>query len=1711
MSTRKTKMNADSPTPNSGNESAPATPKGRKRLIRNKVERPDDKDEAVKKTDKVENNKTDTKKDDKAAKVEKETPTKKRGPAKNISKDDLILLSKTADTDADKTTKSILARDTRPKRKSASAIILAKAVQKKKALSPKTDPVKRGRKRRNSTGRLDVLRKQPERLRKDDPIRKGRSSTLLKSPDKLIKAGRKRLGLTDKTDEKLPKRIKKEKLEPSSDSELLAASRRRSDSISKCSDMTDISSLMDVPLNMLRDTEESLNSNESPDCIEDKVIDSGGVIDSQIDVKNKDLDQLVAPVLNDSGIGNDSSQATKVEFISPRAVTPVLKDDAKDSHIDVFNCDLVSAKVLTVTTPEVIASEEKDNSEKSSSLSPVLESEGISEISVKQFYGQPDFLENNLGIEEDPKLGEIVQVHEKTKLDTEIVQENKENAPVEVNEPPKEATPDLDTTVEENENAAEDLKNETETEMEVEEDDAVKLKVTTNGVHDIVPKEDNVVVSETEEADKAVTPEVVEKVGKSEVSDKMEESVEIVEEKLKTDDEIVPVTNSPKQTITRDEPMIEPENKENILNNFKDSADDKKNAIPMNDDKSDVPTAPESPERLKQKESHFLTLGLLTHKAAVAAKIEKQKQREQLHSNSKSSKSQRGSDYTGTLKTVIKLHRPTGGGDKNDKKKSRLPLKMTLHKGRGKSVNDKETTSAHNSEDDTYYTIQNEQVDNSLDKTHEATVASEPADGTKEIEKALVIPEKASSFRIHPDKICQDQCFYCGGRFGLFDTPCHVAQIKSLERQKKILDNEEKLTVDNCLCDACFRHVDRRANCPSYKKRLSANSSADYNNFNDSTEESPRTSETHGSHKSQMCNVADCEEIGSHTVRRKWFMKMKRSISKLLNLNLEGLAVGTLSICDNHYDTISHLMVCALCKRKLMRNHIYYVSQEAARLEELLKQQGIPVMIGTSPVVCKLCRYYSNLLLKPPEGKSQKAMFAKNYRKRLLQFNNVEASDDEAEAENKTQCNDEMTPQQQQQQKQNQSTGKRGRPPKRPRPSQESVSSPPSNISESGDKPSNQSTGQIMMDTDVMVDYDPPAMYTMAAMMQNKIKSKGLSMTIEPKQPSKEDISLLRGNPNISMRELFPGEEEMGLQVNIPFNTGGQRTPEGWTKIMTTIQYDEPTKHLWEELQKPYGNQSSFLRHLILLEKYFRNGDLVLTPGATYSAVNYSESVQQRLQSFDSRCTSNYSLNNLYKMSNSPISIFSTTKAKPKPTATETTSLLKYSSEQQRQEAQLAKQRKVQQQQQIQQQQLAKAQAAKREQLLASSLRTTKPEDQTKTLKQGGVPPELISINSTKQATAATVAPNLQAQTQQQQQQQTPNHSKSTKQSESNSLLIPSTSSSGQKKSSNTSKTSSQANIIRLPDILSPAERLESNKWRPTLMPVSAGPPALDGQLYQSADGRKLPNLVQVQSGGKPYLISIHDYNRMCIMRRERLLREQMIERQQQAQQNMANQQQQAMANQSLLQKMQQHSTAQLNASQQPSISIHSTPKTMTMTSNAEENTNKISMSITQIPNKILEQNSVIPLNSKSSTLDSLLKVRKTNSASLLKPNLQTSTATKPSHTITTMNQQNVISITSTPSISAILGAQPISLGNAASIPSTSKSPTTSSSSALDALMKTTQQATQSNMWSWAETLNSNGSVVIDNSAATLLSKIPKSLTVIPQQKSRSSKSSSED
>ena len=133
---------------------------------------------------------------------------------------------------------------------------------------------------------------------------------------------------------------------------------------------------------------------------------------------------------------------------------------------------------------------------------------------------------------------------------------------------------------------------------------------------------------------------------------------------------------------------------------------------------------------------------------------------------------------------------------------------------------------------------------------------------------------------------------------------------------------------------------------------------------------------------------------------------------------------------------------------------------------------------------------------------------------------------------------------------------------------------------------------------------------------------KEVTLTRLPKRPRLSNditpaVQRLGANPSISVRTLFPGEEEMNLHANVEFTNVREVTPQGWEKCATMIQYDRDTKLLWQELQRPYGNQSSFLRHLILLEKYYRSGDLVLAPNASRNAINYSTSVQNRLISYE--------------------------------------------------------------------------------------------------------------------------------------------------------------------------------------------------------------------------------------------------------------------------------------------------------------------------------------------------------------------------------------------------------------------------------------------------------------------------------------------------------------
>ncbi|XP_053691710.1 uncharacterized protein LOC128740202 isoform X2 [Sabethes cyaneus] len=1893
MATREKKprsVNSDSPTPSlgGGSDSAPSTPTSKGKGSRASLSRQKPKqlvnanEDSIQSTDDITDMtsadtanstavRSSSSSSSRTTRATKDEPTEQTSASKEKEKDE-VKESKDSKPGASKTA----AKKKKPARAGGSQVKTSVTALKKATLMKrKTKPIvgkpvlgKKviARKQINAKGKKEVTVTVKEEDSKNTSLRNGK-------PRATDSPSSKRKSVTPK--DKSPKDSTTEPLTA------VKIERRRSDSVSKCSDITD-TSIFDTSFCKEEDDKkddtslselkrEILEENETKTKILDKMAEAFNERKTPTVPLSKDEKAVRRSARQRKSTGRD-----KEDFVAPKIKAPVeIKAEPMDT-------DDATPAPLSIDTEPSLKETPSSELEKDSSLSPELISEGVSEISVKEFYSEPAFLENNLGIEKDPKLGEIVQVQEKIKLDKESESAVTANGSTSVKsdtqsvvikqekiEPEDIKEENTDSAVLNSELMEVDRLREiigivgssesqskippivvipnyassgNESPLSDGSNDKDSLFGTGSKVDSILKKLDSRSDSDGERSGKQNTqkskssvkepkPKARSLKDKGKEDEKMKEE-KLRQEKLRVEEKVreeklraerlnqekqkkieeAPLSDSTgkqEQNVNKSPPAttIEPveisaekpevnaleavENREtikevpqkNVSKTVEVSSLSVTEVLPVADsaEHADIASLAEPEDELddiaKQKESHFKHLGLLTLQAASA---EKQRRKElglqkpsggsgSGYSSSSSSgggkssgKQSRNSESTGTLKTVIKLNR-------GEKRKPRLPLKMTLQKGKGKGA-EKDANGGGGNGETAFYIIHNESdhqnqsmpdATGATQQVRKAHSRSHTTDGVtltevvaetapKEVvQKALIVPEKASSFNVHPERLCQDQCFYCGGKFGLYDTPCHIAAMKSTERQQKILDSELKIKIDSCLCDACFRHVDRKANCPSYRKRTEAKSlsslakiqsnsgvSADDKQAQDEVMLNPTSMSTESA-ESEMkdgpnqvssvedlevmeekihgnCYVQNCGAAASHTIRRKWLLKMKKTILKIMEINLEqnNATSNLIPICDDHYKLIDHLMICAMCRRRLPKNHIYYIVNEIPQLERLIQEQGIAMKLGNSTlVVCKLCRYYANLLLKPPDAKSQKAQFIKNYNRRLLQSYEREneqeqlaadtvviepirivtnpdivISDGEEDSASLLTVGESISLQRRRHhsRKSTEVSANDANCTQMGELEEVTITPAPKIITSGANVSSNSSI--VLDSTDVSIEQTASA--------EKRRKDDALDMT-----------KALKANPNISMRELFPGEEELGIHINIPFSTASTRTPEGWAKVTTTLQYDDATRALWEDLQKPYGNQSSFLRHLVLLEKYFRNGDLILSPQAKNNAASYSEAVQNRLRSFDNISTPSTSLTIvdkntiLQQLGNAPITIIPTAKSRNKP-STEPVSLLKSNNPHlvaATGEPAISMKRKLSTD--------ATFKPATSKQDTASGSKVIKLDETViapagKSI--GMVPPELISINA-KQNVTITSIPSSKSQSST---LQPPQQQQSLLQPQ-QSLLQPQTTN---KKSPGTS---GGREIIKLPDQLTEAERRETSKpWRPTLIPITPGSSETikAGPLYQTADGRKLPKLVQVMSGGKPYHISINDYNRMCILRREKLLQQQ----------------------QALLQQQIHHHQKRLQQQSPPTLIRAPTPKQPT------ENVTNSAAKMVQIPNQILEQNSLIPINNSgnnnssnsaksngpSSELQQLIRMRKPNSSGNL-ASAATSAASATAFFKNTLSMNAASKALSLPNSTSVFSMPSQSQSQQQQQhPPNATSPSTPSQ--LDQLFKSNNQflsnlvnqsqlsamvaaaaaavanASGNPMLAGAGT--SGGSILMDNSAAQLLSKIPKSLTVIPQQKQRS-------
>ena len=102
-------------------------------------------------------------------------------------------------------------------------------------------------------------------------------------------------------------------------------------------------------------------------------------------------------------------------------------------------------------------------------------------------------------------------------------------------------------------------------------------------------------------------------------------------------------------------------------------------------------------------------------------------------------------------------------------------------------------------------------------------------------------------------------------------------------------------------------------------------------------------------------------------------------------------------------------------------------------------------------------------------------------------------------------------------------------------------------------------------------------------------------------------------------KDFTSPSDESKIQVDNDTSNDAAKDTEPIEKCAVNINFDLNTKKLWQDLHYPYGNYTSFFRHLILLEKYWRSGDISLSDNASVKASSYLKSVQNRIKTYEGK------------------------------------------------------------------------------------------------------------------------------------------------------------------------------------------------------------------------------------------------------------------------------------------------------------------------------------------------------------------------------------------------------------------------------------------------------------------------------------------------------------
>ena len=206
----------------------------------------------------------------------------------------------------------------------------------------------------------------------------------------------------------------------------------------------------------------------------------------------------------------------------------------------------------------------------------------------------------------------------------------------------------------------------------------------------------------------------------------------------------------------------------------------------------------------------------------------------------------------------------------------------------------------------------------------------------------------------------------------------HIAQLKTAEKQE-FAKEFTGFEIDACLCDRCFRFLDRRAQAK------------DMNGAKSLIQGKEMKEE-----KVKKCLVRTCNRQVTNQVSKKWLIRLKKKLSKKVGLDWEKVSKASVKaifpMCNKHNALIEFYSNCGLCKRKLTVGGICTLGMSSKEVEEmnvLLREDNIPADLKENNFVCKLCKTFCGIKqksLQPDYLKNHKTYkaFYKDYRRKYV-------------------------------------------------------------------------------------------------------------------------------------------------------------------------------------------------------------------------------------------------------------------------------------------------------------------------------------------------------------------------------------------------------------------------------------------------------------------------------------------------------------------------------------------------------------------------------------------------------------------------------------------------------------------------------------------------------------------------------------------------------